>query len=80
MKVHGQNEIPFVPVKPLSAEVRSPATAGKLRSEVREANGPSTPPRERKGVTFFRANPKFGDISVQPVVGGVNGAQISVGF
>lgn len=40
----------------------------------------SVPRQERKGITFFRLAPKFGDVSVQPVIGGVNGAQISVGF
>ena len=42
--------------------------------------GPATSPRERKSITFFRLDPKFGDVAVQPVVGGVNGAQLSVGF
>jgi hypothetical protein len=77
----GHGEFSFIPVTPLKSEVGSPATAGKLRSEVRSANrGPSTPPQERKSVTFFRLDPKLGDVSVQPVVGGVNGAQLSVGF
>jgi len=36
---------------------------------------------KRKTITFFRFhNSKLGDVSVQPVVGGVNGAQLSFGF
>ena len=42
--------------------------------------GPATAPAERKTLTFFRLNSKFGAVSVQPVVGGVNGAQLSLGF
>jgi hypothetical protein len=70
----GHGEFSFDPVTPLGMEVRGP------RSEVGSAKGPSTPPRERKSLTFFRLDPKFGDVSVQPVVGGVNGAQVSLGF
>jgi hypothetical protein len=70
----GHGEFSFVPVTPLGMEVKGP------RSEVGSAKGPGTPPRERKSLTFFRLDPKFGDVSVQPVVGGVNGAQVSLGF
>jgi hypothetical protein len=71
----GRGEFSFVPVSPLGTEARGP------RSEVGSAKrGPSTLPRERKSMTFFRLDPKFGDVSVQPVVGGVNGAQVSLGF
>ena len=50
------------------------------KTEGGTGKGPSTAPRERKSLTFFRLDPKFGDVSVQPVVGGVNGAQVSMGF
>ena len=50
------------------------------KASERKEHGPSTAPSERKTLTFFRLNPKLGDVSVQPVVGGVNGAQLSVGF
>ena len=71
--VHG--EFSFLPVTPLRQEARD------QRPEVGSARqGPSTTPRERKSITFFRLNPKLGDVSVQPVVGGVNGAQVAVGF
>ena len=68
------NEFSFLPVNPLKSEVRD------LRSEVEDAKRAPTSPSERKNVTFFRLDPKLGDISVQPVVGGVNGAQLSMGF
>jgi hypothetical protein len=36
---------------------------------------------KRKTITFFRfGNSKGGEVSVQPVFGGVNGAQLSIGF
>jgi hypothetical protein len=70
----GPRELSFVPVSPLGTEVRG------QKSEVGSPKGPSTSPRERKSLTFFRLDPKFGDVSVQPVVGGVNGAQVSLGF
>jgi hypothetical protein len=72
-------EFSFVPVTPLGMQ------AGD-QSRLRQGDGapgekgPATPPAERKNVTFFRLDPKLGDVSVQPVVGGVNGAQLSVGF
>jgi hypothetical protein len=39
-------------------------------------------PGKRQTITFFRfSNSKLGEVSVQPVVGGgVNGAQLSIGF
>jgi hypothetical protein len=71
----GNGEFSFAPVSPLGTEV------GGQRSEVGSAKrGPTTAPRERKSLTLFRLDPKFGDVSVQPVVGGVNGAQVSLGF
>ena len=71
--VHG--EFSFVPVTPLRQEVREQRPGVGSPQQ-----GPRTTPRERKGITFFRLDPKLGDVSVQPVVGGVNGAQLSVGF
>jgi hypothetical protein len=62
-----RGEFSFVPVTPLRME------AGGKQSE-------PLSPQERKTITFFRLNPKLGDVSVQPVVGGVNGAQLLVGF
>ena len=62
-----RGEFSFVPVTPLGMEARD------------QRSDPHSP-QERKSITFFRLNPKLGDVSVQPVVGGVNGAQLSVGF
>jgi hypothetical protein len=71
-----RGEFSFVPVTPLGTE------AGDLRQGdgVPKEKGPATPPAARKNITLFRLDPKLGDVSVQPVVGGVNGAQLSVGF
>jgi hypothetical protein len=80
MRAPGRGEFSFLPVSPLESRLsrsanNAPATSGDEQKE----KGP-IPPRERKSVTFFRLDSKYGDVSVQPVVGGVNGAQLSVGF
>lgn len=74
-----RGEFYFVPVTPLRAEAGGQS---RLRQDegVPKEKGPTTPPAERKNITLFRLDPKLGDVSVQPVVGGVNGAQLSVGF
>jgi hypothetical protein len=74
---HG--EFSFVAVTPLGPRAGDQSRLLQGDSVQRE-KGPATPPAERKSITFFRLNPKLGDVSVQPVVGGVNGAQLSVGF
>lgn len=69
----GRGELPGLPVRPLETRLSRP--------DLKPSAGVDEQGRhERKSVTFFRLNPKFGDVSVQPVVGGVNGAQVSVGF
>lgn len=81
LKGQGRRELSFAAVSPLRLEAGDSATAGKQRSEVGSARpGPTTAPSERKTMKFFRLDPRLGDVSVQPVVGGVNGAQLSVGF
>jgi hypothetical protein len=70
-----RGEFSFSPVSPFELRARSQVPVANEEKE----KGP-TSPRERRNVTFFRLDPKFGDISVQPVVGGVNGAQLSVGY
>jgi hypothetical protein len=72
--MQGRSDLSGAPVRPLETRL-SPGVAGGGLGEKA-----ATPRRERKGITFFRLNPKFGDVSVQPVIGGVNGAQVSVGF
>ena len=74
----GHGEFSFVPVTPLRPDPPSSHNRGTTARQ--GENGPATPPRERKSITFFRLDPKLGDVSVQPVIGGVNGAQLSVGF
>ena len=49
------------------------------RTPTKEKESAPTPAKERKMI-LFRFDPKFGDISVQPVLGQINGAQICVGF
>lgn len=46
----------------------------------KEKESVPTPAKERKKITLLRFNPKFGDISVQPVLGEIKGAQVCVGF
>jgi hypothetical protein len=78
------SEYSFSAVSPLASKsavgTEPTARATFVAAQAKEA-GPTTVPSERKTVTFFRLNPKFGDVSVQPVFGGgVNGAQLAVGF
>lgn len=81
LKGQGRRELSFAAVSPLRSEAGAPATAGKQRSETGSAKlGPTTAPSERKTMKFLQLDPRLGDVSVQPVVGGVNGAQLSVGF
>jgi hypothetical protein len=57
---------------------QTPAMAG--RKEEPRVSEPTARP-ERKTITLFRfTTRKLGEVSVQPVVGGVNGAQLSIGF
>ncbi len=35
---------------------------------------------ERKPLTLFRFDSRFGEVAVRPVIGKVNGAQLSLGF
>jgi hypothetical protein len=76
MKMQGRGELAFFQVTPF--ESRS-AGVGEKTWRPREEQKPSGPttPRERRTITLLRLNP---NISVQPVFGGVHGAQLSVGF
>jgi hypothetical protein len=40
----------------------------------------AVPSSERKQITLFHINSKFGDVAVQPVFGSIQGAQFSIGF
>ena len=72
-------EFSFVAVTPLGTDA---GNQGRPRQGDRmpKETGPATSPAERKNITLFRLDSKLGDVSVQPVVGGVNGAQLLVGF
>jgi hypothetical protein len=78
-KFASSGEVAFFPVKPLEVKLVRANYKASGSDDGQSAQRPASRP-ERKSVTFFRLNPKFGDVSVQPVFGGVNGAQISVGF
>ena len=78
-----RGEFSFLPVTPLEARARSQMQLGKEGTNTsvdQPKEQRSTAPSERKTVRFFRLDPRLGDVSVQPVVGSVNGAQLSVGF
>jgi hypothetical protein len=76
MKMQGRGELAFFQITPLESRA---AGVGEKTSRPREEQKPSGPttPRERRTITLLRFNP---NISVQPIFGGVNGAQLSVGF
>lgn len=79
IKVQGRGDLPFFPVSPF--ESRTPRSGDRASTSGDEQKaGQPTPPSERKSITFFRFGSAVGGVSVQPVVGGVNGAQLSVGF
>src|ERR1051326_2872544 len=83
----GPREYSFSAVSPLGAKaIRSQTQVGTgqrptdAKAVAGQEHGPATAPTGRKTGRLFRLNPRLGDVSVQPVVGGVNGAQLSVGF
>jgi hypothetical protein len=77
MKMQQRSELAFVQVSPFESKSAGVGEKASRPREEQRASGPSTAPRERKTLTLLRLNP---NISVQPVIGGVNGAQLSVGF
>ena|SRR5947209_1147843 len=79
LKVQGRSDLPFLSVSPFESRLARLDNRPSAVETRQKEKGPTTP-AERKSVTLFRLDPKFGDVSVQPVVGGVNGAQIAVGF
>lgn len=46
----------------------------------RSANEREKETHERKPLTLYRFNSRFGEVEVRPVIGKVNGAQFSLGF
>jgi hypothetical protein len=60
----------------------SDSKSSRLHPEAatKEKESGPIPAKDRKKIILFRLDPKFGDVSVQPVFGPVNGAQVSVGF
>ena len=74
-KLSGHAELSFVSVSPLGSEVK-----GSKPAAANERRGPATPASERKNIKFFQMSSRLGEVSLQPVVGGVNGAQVSLGF
>jgi hypothetical protein len=74
MKVPGHGELAFFQVTPF--ESRAAGAGTSHQREEQKGSGPTTP-HERKTITLLRFNP---NVAVQPIFGGVNGAQLSVGF
>jgi hypothetical protein len=73
------------PVFATATAFTTPAFASAASRPVPPVGSAKVAPRvsepERKTITLLRfTSRKLGEISVQPVVGGVNGAQLSIGF
>lgn len=75
-KVPGRGELAFVQVTPFESRAVGSGEKASRQREEEKGSGPTTP-HERKTVTLLRFNP---NVAVQPIFGGVNGAQLSVGF
>jgi hypothetical protein len=58
----------------------SKVSRSRRDATTKEKESEPTPGKERKKIILFQFDRKFGDVSLQPVVGQVNGAQLSVGF
>lgn len=72
--VSGHGELAFNQVTPFESRAAGAGTSRQRQEQ--KGSGPTTP-HERKTVTLLRLNP---NVAVQPIFGGVNGAQLSVGF
>jgi hypothetical protein len=79
MKLQGRGDLPFSPITPFESRSARPDDQAVTRERDQKEKG-SAPRPERKTITLIRFDSKLGNVSVQPVVGGVNGAQLSVGF
>ena len=65
-------------VRPFEARYSASTDHGSSKDNKRgNALGPAN---EHKQLTLFHFNSRFGDLAVQPVMGQVNGAQLSLGF
>ena len=65
-------------VRPFEARYSTSTDRGSSKDNKR--GNAAAPASEHKQLTLFHINSKFGDIAVQPVMGQVNGAQLSLGF
>ena len=65
-------------VRPFEARYSTSTNHGSSKDNKR--GNAAAPASEHKQLTLFHINSKFGDIAVQPVMGQVNGAQLSLGF
>lgn len=65
-------------IRPFEARYSTSADHGSRKDNKR--GNSAAPTSEPKRLTLFHINSKFGDIAVQPVMGQVNGAQLSLGF
>ena len=74
--VPGHAELAFNQVTPFESRAAASGEKASRQRDEQKGSGPTTP-HERKTVTLLRFNP---NVAVQPIFGGVNGAQLSVGF
>ena len=75
-KIQARGELAFFQVTAFESRLAAVSEKTSRQREEQKPIGPTTP-SERRTITLMRFNP---NISVQPVIGGVNGAQLSVGF
>ena len=61
-------------------EARHSTSTDRGSSKDNKRGNAAAPASEHKRLTLFHINSRFGDIAVQPVMGQVNGAQLSLGF
>ncbi len=75
-KIQARGELAFFQVTAFESRSAGVSEKTSRQREEQKPSGPTTP-SERRTITLMRFNP---NISVQPLIGGVNGAQLSVGF
>ena len=80
-RTHGRFEEGLAFFEPNAPLTKSHQAVGSVSADDdQHKESAPTPPRERKSLTFFRFDSKVGNISVQPVIGALKGAQLSLGF
>ena len=78
-RVHDEAKEMFVAREAHAVSLRYETPRHESSKDNKRGNA-AAPASEHKRLTLFHINSKFGDIAVQPVIGQVNGAQLSLGF